>query len=97
MKASELTGEARKLYESWHDIGYSEAQALEEVERSGITVEEKLTAMFEARGMSSQAAHTAAQGRGGGAVRSSFDEMVRFYEGRGLSHEAAKTAVDRVG
>lgn len=93
MKLSELTGSAKAYYDDWRQLGLSEAQALEEVERSGIAVEQQLEEIFKRCGMDERAAHLAAQGRDGG-VRAAhpFDQAVRRYQGMGMSPEAAKTA-----
>lgn len=93
MKATDLTGEARRLYEVWRDAGLSESAALEEVENSGVVFEQELREAYEARGMSPEAARLAAQGRGG-TVRAGhpFDRLVEAYKSHGLSAEAARLA-----
>jgi hypothetical protein len=92
MRVSDLTGEARRLYESWRELGYSERQALEEVERSGIAYEQELTEIFQNIGMSESAARCAALGHSSGAAVHPFDEAVKQFEGLGLSPEGAKVA-----
>ncbi|WP_431900228.1 hypothetical protein [Nonomuraea sp. bgisy101] len=92
MKADDLTGAAQDLYQRWRDVGYSERQALEEVERSGVLFEQQLAGVFEAIGMNESTARLAAQGRDGAVSGQPFDEAVQAYQRMGLSPEAARTA-----
>jgi hypothetical protein len=67
VKPSDLQGEARELYESWRDLGYSEVAALDLVQRSGlIGVNEHVRQVYEffrGQGLSERAASHAALGR----------------------------------
>jgi len=72
--------------------GYSEQQALEEVERSGVAVEQELAELFESMGMSPEAARIAARGRGGRQTGHPFDQMRGMFESMGMSPEAARIA-----
>jgi hypothetical protein len=35
MRAPDLRGEAKQLFEEWRNLGYTEARALDRVQRSG--------------------------------------------------------------
>jgi hypothetical protein len=93
VRASDLTGEARRLYETWREVGYTDAQALEEVDRSGILVEQQLIETYQRRGMSPEAAAAAARGRNGtSATLHPFDRLTEAYRRAGMSPEAARLA-----
>jgi hypothetical protein len=49
VKVGDLSGPARQLFEAWRAAGKTEAQALEEVHRSGIARERTLEELIEAR------------------------------------------------
>lgn len=98
MRPHELTGKARELYESWRRLGYSEAQALDEVSRSNIVEEEGLYEAFRGMGLSEAEARAATDGRAGGVPVDPFDEMYKTFRGLGLSEaEARAAAIGRDG
>lgn len=93
MEQHELTGEARDLYESWRRLGHTEAQALDEVRRSGIGEQQALEDAFRSAGMSEAEAHIAAQGRDGG-VRTAdpFEQLYNMFLRTGMSEAQARAA-----
>ncbi|WP_433541160.1 hypothetical protein ACQP10_08525 [Streptosporangium sandarakinum] len=92
MRATDLQGEAKRVFDSWRAAGYTETQALEEVERSGVLHEDQLYGIFKGLGMSENAARTAARGRVGTTAGGPFDELVGAFRLLGMSGDAARTA-----
>ncbi|HEY1325131.1 MAG TPA: hypothetical protein VGF32_33065 [Streptosporangiaceae bacterium] len=93
MNVWDLRGDARDLYDQWRRVGLTEAQALEEVERSGILTRQDLAEQFEGLGLSPEAARYAAQGRHGEPLTAHpFDQLVECFMARGMTREAATTA-----
>ncbi|MFI7148419.1 hypothetical protein ACIBO2_26200 [Nonomuraea sp. NPDC050022] len=97
MRADDLRGEPLRIYEAWLSCGYTEAQALEEVARSGVTAEQEMAELFENMGLPGDVARTAARGRRG-PVGDPFDQMAEVFKTMGLSPEQArKAAIGRYG
>lgn len=93
MRPEELTGRAREYYESWLGLGLSEAEALAEVERSGVQLEEQIHGIFKGLGLSDTAAQTAARGRGRASTPADpFDTFVEQFQRMGLSESGARIA-----
>lgn len=93
MQPHDLTGEARDLYESWRRLGHSEAQALDEVRRSGIIEQQGMEEAFLGMGLSPEQARFAAQGRDGGARPADpFEQMYEAFLSTGMSPEQARLA-----
>lgn len=93
MEHHELTGEARDLYESWRRLGHSEAQALDEVRRSGIAHQQGLEDMFRSVGLSEAEARVAARGRDGGVPPADpFEQMYNMFLKTGMSEAQARAA-----
>jgi hypothetical protein len=96
VKASDLTGEAKELFEEWRALGYTERQALDRVERSGVVREselyENLRGIF---GLSREAASMAALGRAPEPLADDRAGLVEnFKSSFGLSEQAAQIAAD---
>jgi len=93
VRAQDLTGEARRLFEEWRGLGYTEYQALDRVRRSGLVREpelyETLRGVF---GLSQEAAVVGALGRHPEPT-DDHDQLARsFRETWGLSEAAADAA-----
>jgi hypothetical protein len=94
MRAQNLKGQAKELFEQWRALGYTEAQALDRVQRSGLVRDpelyETLRGVF---GLSQEAASISALGRNPEPVDDD-DRLARsFRETWGLSEAAAEVAV----
>ncbi|GAA2875641.1 hypothetical protein GCM10010517_36580 [Streptosporangium fragile] len=93
MKANDLRGDALQVFESWRALGYSEFEALQEVERSGVVIEEQLFEIFTSIGLSESVARIAARGRAGQTTTGDpLEEVVQLFRTLGLSESAARVA-----
>jgi hypothetical protein len=95
MRAQDLTGEAKELYEEWRSLGYTERQALDRVQRSGVVRESELYNTFrDVFGLSREAASTAALGRDPKPSADPRERTVAAFQALGLSEGAAEIAAD---
>jgi hypothetical protein len=95
VRASDLTGEAKELYEQWRALGYSERQALDRAQRSGLVREPELYEGFrEFFGLSREAASIAALGRDPEPSADPRERTVAAFRELGLSEGAAEIAAD---
>ncbi len=93
MRPADLPGEARELFEGWRALGRTEAQALDEVQRSGVLEELALAESFRGMGLSEAAARVAARGRGPAPERPAVeDRLFDAFVGMGLSESRARIA-----
>jgi hypothetical protein len=94
VKSSDLRGEAKQLFEEWRQLGYTEAQALDRVERSGLVQAPELYGRFRRLGLSQEAASTAALGRNPAGPTDVRGRTVEAFKGMGLSDRQAQIAAD---
>jgi len=97
MRPADLPGEARELYEAWRVLGRTEAQAVDEVQRSGLLEELSLAESFRQMGLSEAAVQVASRGRGPAPTRppGEADTAARMFDafvGLGLSESRARIA-----
>jgi hypothetical protein len=94
MRAEDREGEAQELFEGWRGFGYSEAEALDLVARSGVVREPEMYERFRTLGLKPRAASVAALGRYPEPPASPRARMVVSFRNAGLSERAAQTAAD---
>jgi hypothetical protein len=83
VKVGDLSGPARQLFEAWRAAGKTEAQALEEVHRSGIARERTLEELIEAR--YGRAGDTGGGGRAGFDLGAAVEAYRKGDTGRGVA------------
>jgi hypothetical protein len=95
VRAQDLKREAKQLFEEWRQLGYTERQALDRVERSGLVREpelyETLRGVF---GLSQEAARTAALGRNPEPADDHGRVVENLKSSFGLSDRQAQIAAD---